>query len=238
MIAAIVIDIEGTISPTSSVHGLFEYTRQRLPQWLIDNVDGAADAVIAQTRELADRPDADSAEIAEILCRWLDSGVKAHPLKTAQGLICAAGFRTGTLHSEFFPDVPPALRSWHDGGIALYVFSSGSVRNQQDWLSHARGGDLASLVTGWFDLSNAGGKLVATSYQNIARQLGLAGDQTLFLTDHPDELDAAARAGWSVLGVARPGEPHSRQPPHLWVSSLADVELPRDRRWQIQHTGG
>lgn len=238
MIAAIVVDIEGTISPASSVQGLFEYTRRHLRQWLIDNVDGAADAVIARTRELADRPGADSAEIAETLCQWLDSDVKADPLKTAQGLICAAGFRSGALHGEFFDDVPPALRSWHAAGFAPYVFSSGSVRNQQDWLSHARDGELASLVSGWFDLSNAGGKRLASSYQKIARQLGLAGDQILFLTDHPAELDAAADAGWTVLGVARSGEPHSPQPPHHWVSSLAEVELHRDRRCQIQRIGG
>ncbi|BBX98832.1 acireductone synthase [Mycobacterium lacus] len=225
MIAAIVIDIEGTTSPTSSVHALFEYTRQRLAQWLIDNVGGAADAVIAGARELAVLPEAGSAEIAQTLCQWLDSDVKAEPLKTLQGLICAEGFRSGALHGEFFDDVSPALRAWHDAGIALYVFSSGSVRNQQDWFAHARGGELASLVGGWFDLANAGGKRLVSSYETIARVIGLAGDQILFVTDHPDELDAAAAAGWSVLGVARPGEPYTPRPPHRWVGSLADVDL-------------
>ncbi|HEX4391270.1 MAG TPA: acireductone synthase, partial [Mycobacterium sp.] len=110
MIAAIVIDIEGTTSPTSSVReGLYSYTRQHLVQWLADNVGGAADSVIAQTRELSAQPDAGPIEVAEILCEWLDSDVKAAPLKVAQGLICAAGFRSGALHGEFFDDVPPAL---------------------------------------------------------------------------------------------------------------------------------
>jgi len=53
VIAAIVIDIEGTTSPTSSVReDLYGYTRQHVRQWLADNRSGAADSVIAGTREL------------------------------------------------------------------------------------------------------------------------------------------------------------------------------------------
>ena len=227
MIAGIVIDIEGTTSPTSSVReGLYDYTRRHLGQWLADNLGGAAYSVIAETRELAGQSDAGPAEVTEILCHWLDSDVKAEPLKTAQGLICAEGFRSGELHGEFFDDVPPALAAWHGKGIALYVFSSGSVRNQQDWFANVRGGELASLISGWFDLATAGAKRESSSYETIAKAIGLAPDQILFLSDHPDELDAAAAAGWSVLGVERPGEPNAARPPHRWVTSFDEVDLP------------
>jgi enolase-phosphatase E1 len=226
MITTIVVDIEGTTSPTSSVReDLYGYTRQRLAQWLADHRGGAADAVIAGTRELAGRPDADRAEVAEILRGWLDADVKAEPLKTAQGLICGEGFRGGALHGEFFPDVPPALAAWHAAGRALYVYSSGSVRNQRDWFAHAREGELASLISGWFDLNNAGSKREASSYEKISGAIGVPVDQILFLSDHPDELDAAAAAGWSVLGVTRPGEPHAPRPPHRWIGSFAEVQL-------------
>jgi len=225
VIAAIVVDIEGTTSPTSAVRdGLYGYTRQHLAQWLADNRSGAADAVITETRELAQRPDADVTEVAEILCGWLNSDVKAEPLKTAQGLICAEGFRSGALHGEFFRDVRPALVAWHDTGIALYVFSSGSVRNQQDWFAYARGGELASLISGWFDLTTAGAKREGASYNKIAEVIGLPPEKILFLSDHPDELDAAVSAGWAVLGVARPGEPNSARPPHHWINSFAEVD--------------
>jgi enolase-phosphatase E1 len=227
VIAAIVIDIEGTTSPTRAVReGLYGYTRQHLSQWLADNVGGPADSVITQTRELSAQPDAGPVEVAEILCEWLDSDVKAPPLKTAQGLICAAGFRSGALHGEFFDDVSPALAAWREAGIELHIYSSGSVRNQQDWFAYARGGDLASLISGWFDLANAGAKRESISYQTIAKAIGLAPDQILFLSDHPDELDAAAEAGWSVLGVERPGEPNTACPPHRWVTSFSEVDLP------------
>ena len=226
MIAGIVIDIEGTTSPTSSVReGLYDYTRRHLGQWLADNLGGAADLVIAETRELAGQSDAGPAEVTEILCHWLDSDVKAEPLKTAQGLICAEGFRSGVLHGEFFDDVPPALAAWHGRGIALYVFSSGSVRNQQDWFVNARGGELASLISGWFDLATAGAKRESSSYETIAKAIGLAPERILFLSDHPDELDAAVAAGWSVLGVDRPGEPNSARPPHRWIHSFDEVDL-------------
>jgi enolase-phosphatase E1 len=226
VIAAIVIDIEGTTSPTSSVReGLYDYTRQHLTQWLADNVGGAADPVVAETRDLAGRPDAGPADVAEILCEWLNSDVKAEPLKTAQGWICAEGFRSGALHGEFFDDVPAALKAWHGSGVSLHVFSSGSIRNQQDWFTFARGGELASLISGWFDLTTAGVKRESSSYETISDAIDTAARGILFLSDHPDELDAASAAGWSVIGVHRPGEPNSPRPPHQWVQSFADVDL-------------
>ncbi|MEU8898351.1 acireductone synthase [Nocardia sp. NPDC048505] len=221
---AVVVDIEGTTSPTSSVReDLYGYTRARLPRWLAENADGAAAAVLAGTRELAGRPGADPAEVAEILRGWLDSDVKAEPLKTAQGVICAAGFRSGALHGEFFPDVAPALAQWHAAGLQLAVYSSGSVRNQQDWFEFARGGALSPLIEGYFDLNTAGPKREAGSYEKIASVLGVEPGQILFLSDHPDELDAAVAAGWSAVGVHRAGEPNPPRPPHRWVDSFADV---------------
>lgn len=223
MIAAVVIDIEGTVSPTRAVRGLYDYTRRRLLRWLAENSDAAS--VIAETRELAHRPDADVTAVAEILCGWLDSDQKAQPLKTAQGLICAQGFRDGDLQGEFFADAGPALKAWLGAGLRLYVYSSGSVRNQRDWFAHAREGELASLIDGWFDLTTTGNKREAASYRKIADAIGLAGNQILFVSDHPDELDAAVAAGWSVRGVTRPGEPNPPRPPHHWASSLADIDL-------------
>ena len=138
MISAIVIDIEGTTSPTDSVREqLYDYTRRHLGPWLIAHQGGAADAVIAETRELSGRADAGAAEVAEILCGWLESDVKAAPLKVAQGLVCAAGFRSGDLHGEFFDDVPAVLASWHADGIALYVVLLG-FGSQPTGLVHLR----------------------------------------------------------------------------------------------------
>ncbi|WP_280495199.1 acireductone synthase [Nocardia farcinica] len=228
MTTAIVLDIEGTTSPTSAVReDLYGYTRARLPVWLARHRDDAAAPILAATRELAGRPDADTDEVARILREWLGSDVKAEPLKEAQGLICHEGFATGALHGEFFPDVPPALRAWHAAGHRLYVYSSGSLRNQRDWFAHARGGELGSLISAHFDLTTAGPKREAGSYRRIAEALGVEAGQLLFLSDHADELDAAVAAGWSAVGVHRPGEPNPPRPPHRWIGSFDELDLAR-----------
>ncbi|MEU2043353.1 acireductone synthase [Nocardia niwae] len=225
MIDAVVVDIEGTTSPTAAVReDLYGYTHERLPAWLSEHSSAVAAPVLAATRELAGRPDANPEEAAAILREWLDTDVKAEPLKAAQGLICAEGFRSGALHGEFFPDVPPALAAWHRSGLALYVYSSGSVRNQRDWFAFARGGSLSELISGYFDLSTAGGKRESSSYDKIAGSIGVPAERILFLSDHPDELDAAVAAGWRVIGLARPGEPNPPRPPHRWVDTFADID--------------
>ncbi|UGT43810.1 acireductone synthase [Nocardia yamanashiensis] len=226
MIKAIVLDIEGTTSPTSSVREeLYGYTRDRLPQWLAEHQGDAGAPIIEATRVQAGRPDADAAEVAAILIDWLNTDVKSEPLKAAQGIICAEGFRNGSLFGEFFPDVPPVLRAWRAAGLELYIYSSGSVRNQKDWFAFARGGDLSPLISGHFDLSTAGPKREASSYEKIASAIGVPAESILFLSDHPDEVDAAAAAGWSAIGVTRPGEPNAPRPPHRWISDFGDVEL-------------
>ncbi|WP_040797889.1 acireductone synthase [Nocardia higoensis] len=222
--SVIVLDIEGTTSPTSSVReDLYGYTRERLPEWLAEHESDAAAEILAQTRASAERPDAGTDEVAEILRAWLSGDVKAEPLKSAQGLICHEGFVTGALHGEFFPDVPAVLRSWHAAGLRLAVYSSGSVRNQRDWFAHARGGELGSLIGEHFDLASAGPKREADSYRRIAAALGAAATEILFLSDHPDELDAAVAAGWSAIGVHRPGEPNEPRPPHRWIASFTEL---------------
>ena len=227
MIRALVLDIEGTTSPTAAVReDLYGYTRSRLPGWLAENAEGAAAPIIEATRVQAKRPDADVAEVADILIGWLNNDVKSEPLKLAQGIVCAEGFRSGAVFGEFFADVAPALRAWRHRGMELYVYSSGSVRNQKDWFEFARGGELLSLISGHFDLSTAGPKRERSSYRKIAGAIGIPGDQLLFLSDHPDELDAAVAAGWLAVGVSRPGEPNPPREPHQWITDFRDVELP------------
>ncbi|WP_280506575.1 acireductone synthase [Nocardia farcinica] len=220
--------MEGTTTPTRAVRVyLSGYTRAWLPVWLAGHRHDAAAPILAATRELAGRPDADTDEVARILREWLGSDVKAEPLKEAQGLICHEGFATGALHGEFFPDVPPALRAWHAAGHRLCVYSSGSLRNQRDWFAHARGGELGSLISAHFDLTTAGPKREAGSYRRIAEALGVEAGQLLFLSDHADELDAAVAAGWSAVGVHRPGEPNPPRPPHRWIGSFDELDLAR-----------
>lgn len=226
MTSTLVLDIEGTTSPTASVHDvLFAYTRARLAPWLGANRDGEARPVLDAARRYAGLPGATVDEVAALMAEWLDTDVKCEPLKTVQGLICGAGFRGGELHGEFFPDVVPALRRWRAEGRRVTVFSSGSVRNQRDWFTYARVGRLDHLIDRHFDLENAGNKRTPAAYRRITESLRVAPEDTLFLTDSAAELDAAAEAGWSVLGVARAGEPARATPPHEWVTTFDEVAL-------------
>jgi enolase-phosphatase E1 len=203
---AIVVDIEGTTSSLHHVHDhLFPYAAKRLPQWLPHNAGTpTVSQAIAQTRELAGRPDAQLPEVVAILLDWIAQDRKATPLKTMQGLIWAEGYAAGELTSHVYDDVPPALAEWARQGRPVYVYSSGSVLAQQQWFGHCPQGDLRPYFAGYFDTVTAGPKRESRSYEVIAARIGGPG---LFLSDVGAELDAARAAGWSTIGVRRAGSP-------------------------------
>ncbi|ADP83762.1 acireductone synthase [Pseudofrankia inefficax] len=239
-VTAVVVDIEGTTSPTAAVVGtLYPYARARLAGWLAGHPDDPRTCrAVAQVRELLGEPAADLARVTAALDDWLARDVKAAPLKTLQGQIWAAGFAAGELTGVLFGDVAPALRRWHAAGIRLAVYSSGSAVAQRAWFGRAaaldsagrpspeRPDDLGPLLTAHFDLDNAGPKTAERSYARIAAVLNAQPGRLLFLTDRPAELDAARAAGWRVVGVARPGEPYAAAlAGYPRVSSFADLAL-------------
>lgn len=205
---AVVVDLEGTTSAAGFILGdLYDYARPRL-----DAVLGRDDRTVREARaqaiaETGLRADASDAEVADALRSLMDSDIKSTPLKTIQGVIWAEGFAAGEITSHFFDDVPPRLRDWHERGIRIAVYSSGSVASQQPWFRNAPQGDLSGLVEAWFDTVNAGPKKDPASYARIAAALGTDPARTLFLTDHPEEVDAALDAGWRVVALDRAGEP-------------------------------
>jgi enolase-phosphatase E1 len=231
--ACVVVDIEGTTSPTQAVlGGLYDYARPRLGPWISEHSDDPAVArAVADVRHEAALPDAAPVEdVVRVLHQWMDADVKTTPLKTLQGQIWADGFAAGHLTSQFFDDVAPALRAWHESGVRLAVFSSGSVASQRPWFRHTDVGDLSGLVDDYFDTANAGPKKEASSYRRIAGRIEQAlgvRSGLVFLSDVPAELDAAAQAGWAVVGVRRPGEPQEAADfgAHPVVASFAELTL-------------
>lgn len=230
MTTHIVLDIEGTTSPTAAVHvGLYDYARPRLQSWIEQHpADPEVARAVEQTRADAGLPDdASTADVVAVLEDWMAADVKATPLKTLQGQIWAAGFAAGELTSTFFADVPPKLRAWHDTGRTLAVFSSGSIASQRPWFAHSDFGDLGTLISAYFDTTNAGPKREKASYEAITAALGVPPSQVLFLSDVPAELDAATAAGWQGVGVRRSGEPAEGWEfgSHPLVSSFAELQL-------------
>ena len=65
------------------------------------------------------------------LCTWIDEDRKITPLKALQGLIWEDGYRRGDFSGHVYADAVSCLRAWQAHGIALYVFSSGSVHAQR-----------------------------------------------------------------------------------------------------------
>ncbi|OHV30366.1 2,3-diketo-5-methylthio-1-phosphopentane phosphatase [Pseudofrankia sp. EUN1h] len=232
---AVVVDIEGTASPTSAVVGtLYPYARARMASWLAERADDPeVRRAVAQARDLLGEPGAGPGRVLAALDDWLARDAKVAPLKALQGQIWAAGFAAGELAGVLFPDVAPALRRWHATGIRLAVYSSGSVIAQRAWFSRVttttgreEPDDLGPLLSAYFDLDNAGAKGDAASYARIAAALGVEPGRLLFLTDRPGELDAAMAAGWAALGVARAGEPYADAlAGYPRVDSFATVEL-------------
>ncbi len=123
-----------------------------------------------------------------------------------QGLIWAEGYAAGALQGHVYADAVEGLRRWHEQGVALYVYSSGSVAAQRLIFGHTKHGDLTPLFSGHFD-TGIGGKKDAASYRTIAQAIGLPPEEILFLSDVVEELAAAHEAGFQVLLLARDGLP-------------------------------
>lgn len=207
MIRAILTDIEGTTTSVSFVFEvLFPYARAHMAEFLAAHANDPAvrEQLAAVSRE-ADRPLRDT-QAAELLVRWIDEDRKLTPLKALQGMIWEDGYRRGDFTGHVYPDAVRNLRAWHDAGLLLYVYSSGSVQAQQLIFGHSDAGDLTPLFSGYFD-TRVGGKREAASYRAIAEQLALPPAEVLFLSDVREELDAARTAGMQTTWLVRDGTP-------------------------------
>ncbi|WCM25522.1 acireductone synthase [Sphingomonas sp. QA11] len=195
---AILTDIEGTTSSIAFVtETLFPYARERLPAFVAAHPDETAPI-------LADVAAAEPGDPVATLTRWIDEDRKATPLKTLQGMIWEDGYREGAFTGHIYADAVAALRRWHAAGIALYVFSSGSVAAQKLLFGHSDAGDLTPLFSGYFD-TTTGPKREAVSYTAIAKAIGLDPADILFLSDTPQEIAAARAADMQTLLIDRDG---------------------------------
>jgi enolase-phosphatase E1 len=203
-IQAIVTDIEGTTTSIDFVHKvLFPYAARAMPDFLRSRkADPDIAPLLDAVRKEAGEPQADVERLIGILLRWIGEDRKVTALKALQGHIWEHGYRTGALTGHVYEDAARNLRDWQAGGIALYVFSSGSVKAQQLLLGHSDAGDLRPLFSGYFDTA-VGAKRDTASYRIIGEQIGLPAGEVLFLSDIAEELDAAAAAGMNTVQLAR-----------------------------------
>lgn len=223
--AAVVLDIEGTVSPLAAVHDvLFPYARDRIPAWVRRGGPQVA-AVVGAVRAGLGDPAADLAAVSATLLDWHDRNAKHSPLKTLHGLIWEQGFLAGELSGQVYPDLPAALAGWRRRGIGCWIYSSGSVLAQRLWFSRTDHGDLRGLLAGHFDTVTGGPKHDPASYRRIAAVIGRPAADILFLSDSRAELDAARTAGWRTVGVRRPADGAPDVGSHRAVAGLSELDL-------------
>lgn len=220
--AGILLDIEGTTTPIAFVHDvLFTYARQHVGDFLVQHANELDDD-IAQLREEHKREDEappltdDPDSIVTYIHSLIDRDRKSTGLKSLQGKIWREGYVNGTLKSQVYDDVRPAFERWHEAGLQISIFSSGSVLAQQLLFAHTDHGDLTTFLTDYFD-TNVGPKGEAESYRRIANKMNLAPHEILFVSDVVTELEAATAAGMQTRLSIRPGNQPQPDPDRFQI---------------------
>jgi enolase-phosphatase E1 len=207
MIRTILTDIEGTTSSISFVHDvLFPFASEHLPDFVREHRE--APEVADQLSVVAEKSGVDRSDtegLIRVLQDWIAEDRKEGSLKSLQGMVWAQGYRSGELKGDIYPDAAEYLRRWHERGLALYVYSSGSVQAQKLIFGFSREGDFTPLFSGYFDTA-VGGKKQAQSYRNIVAELGVPAEEVLFLSDVEAELSAAEQSGLHTAWLVREGD--------------------------------
>jgi enolase-phosphatase E1 len=219
-VRAVLTDIEGTTSSLAFVKDvLFPYARQALPQYVraheskLRNLTADIAATVGKQMLTAQ-------ETIDILLQWMSEDRKVTPLKTLQGMIWKTGYESGELRSHVYEDAVQALRRWHARGLALYVYSSGSIEAQKLLFAHTPDGDLTPLFRGYFD-TTTGPKLESRSYETIVSSLQLPASSVVFLSDHEGEIQAATAAGLQTVLLSR----EARQPSADYARSFDELSI-------------
>jgi enolase-phosphatase E1 len=194
--------IEGTTSSLSFVKDvLFPYARRALPRYVREH-ESRLRNLTADIAATVGKQSLSAQETVDTLLQWMDEDRKVTPLKTLQGMIWKTGYESGELQSHVYDDAVQALRHWHARGLALYVYSSGSIEAQKLLFAHTPQGDLTPLFRGYFD-TTTGPKLESRSYETVVRSLQLPAQAVVFLSDHEGEIQAAAAADLQTVLLSR-----------------------------------
>jgi len=236
----LLLDIEGTTCPISFVADvLFPYASQHLATFLQQHRQDPDIAAILEAAwqeweqdpdpkqqsnlRQVEEPKRESLQaITHYLQGLIDADRKSTALKDLQGHLWNQGFQCGAIQAEFYPETIRCLQQWHQAGLQLAVYSSGSIQAQQLLYGHTEAGDLRGLFCGWFD-TRIGNKKEASSYRAISQQRQCEPQSITFIRDSRAECDAAKSAGLQVLFSLRPGNPDQEPGRHTVITSLDQV---------------
>jgi enolase-phosphatase E1 len=235
-VRGILLDIEGTTTPIAFVHDvLFSFARAHANEFLNSNMNSEevrADVSMLYEEHAHDvvndyNPPPLTEEIdslAEYIGWLIDKDRKSTGLKSLQGKIWRQGYADGSLKSQVFEDVAPALERWRAAGLSVSIFSSGSVLAQQLLFAHTNAGDLTRFIDRYFD-TKTGKKGEAESYRHIAAEIGLEPSEIIFISDVVEELDAAEAAGMQTLLSVRLGNEVQAATHHQAIESFEEVTV-------------
>jgi enolase-phosphatase E1 len=236
----LLLDIEGTTCPVSFVSDiLFPFANKELSKYITKhwNKSPHNKPVQAAKEEWLDDQSAESMKIKQQvlqgkieevdgLIQYLKHLIgidrKSTALKELQGKIWEYGYNNGELKSQLFPETAECLHQWHEQGLTLSVYSSGSVQAQKLLYRHSSNGDLEDLFSHWFD-THTGPKKSTESYTKIAEQLHSLPNKIWFVSDNRAECDSARLAGMHTLFSLRDGNPDLDPRDHTVVQSLREV---------------
>jgi enolase-phosphatase E1 len=236
---AYLLDIEGTTTPIEFVYrALFPYAREHARDFLRQHSEEAevradVDALRAEHAaekmredeppEWRDRPAEALLESTVAFVHWLmDRDRKSTGLKSLQGKIWKAGYLSGELRGEVYPDVVRAFLRWRSKNKDIAIFSSGSILAQKLLFANTAVGDLAHFIRAYFD-TTTGRKNHPESYSRISSALGLSAPQILFVSDTVSELDAARLAGMQTRICVRPGSNRPSVAGHSEINTFDDL---------------
>ena len=231
---AILLDIEGTTTPIDFVHKtLFPFSKEKLGEF----VNGNLAEVETEILQLKTEYKTDFAEQiygrnfdetqSETIVNYLEFLIKADrkstPLKSLQGKIWQKGYESDELKSEVFDDVPEAFARWQSENLTIAIYSSGSVLAQKLLFENTEHGDLTKYISNYFD-TTTGAKKERESYKIIAETLDLPAEEIVFISDVPEELDAARNAGMQTILSLREGNaPLKEDTTHRVVQSFEEI---------------
>jgi len=235
------LDIEGTTSSVDFVYKtLFPYASARAEAYLREHaaeaeVQSLIEGLRAESRREAEKDprlevwrggsaEDEIASAARYVRRLIELDRKVTRLKTLQGMIWEEGFRSGELKGHVYEDLPRAFKRWKKNGKRIGIFSSGSVLAQKLLFGHSSAGDLSVYIDDYFD-TTTGPKREEASYGAISRALRIRPEETLFVSDVAEELDAAKSAGMHTTLMLRPGAARSDAAKHTFVENFDDIRL-------------
>jgi enolase-phosphatase E1 len=122
------------------------------------------------------------------------------------------GYQESAFKGHVYPDAADYLQRWHDRGLRLFVYSSGSAKAQKLIFGFSEAGDLTPFFSGYFD-TRVGAKKEPKAYKTILNELGIEAGTVLFLSDVVAELEAAESVGMKTVLLVRDGDkPESIRP--------------------------